>query len=269
MEFFKKIINEIRNTGERPQIETMFKEVEPVLQFAYRFTKEKIKNKSILDYGCGGGYGTEYLSRFTNKLVVGFDIDKKTINVNKTFYSGIDNLIFTDNLNDLSSYDVVVSFQVIEHLNRKDRETYLFNIKKHLKKNGIFVLATVNKNLTSYKLKKPIMPFHVYEFYPQELKAKLEEYFNQVEMYGQISEEIKRLVLDKNYSYQTNYKDGIRIKILRFISQIEIVRIIARHTPLFIKGLFFKHTKDEEKWLLVKKYNLINNSYILIYECRE
>lgn len=272
MIFLKKIINEFRNTGERPLIETIFEEINPVLQFAYKFAKEKTKDNSVLDYGCGGGYGTEYLSRFTNKLVIGFDIDKKTIDRNKIFYSGVDNLIFTNNLNDLNSYGLIVSFQVIEHLNERDMETYLLNIKRCLREDGIFILATVNKNATSYGLKKSVFPFHVHEFYPKELKLKLEEHFDYVKIYGQINKEIKKLVLNKDYSYQTHYQDGMRNKILRFISQIEIVRVMARHIPLFIKGLIllvFLDARDEEEWSLVRRENLINNSYILICECKK
>mgnify|MGYP001099489251 CR=1 FL=1 len=268
MEFFKKIINELRNTGERPQIETMFEEIQPVLQFAYKFAKGKIRNKSILDYGCGGGYGTEYLSRFTNKSVIGFDIDKKTINVNKDFYSSIDNLIFTDNLNNLSSYDVVVSLQVIEHLNRKDMETYLFNIKKYLKENGIFILATVNKNVTSYKLKKPIMPFHIHEFYPTELAKELKKYFRRVKVYGQMTENVMKKTVSGKHCYNKNYDREVKLKILRFISQIGIIRRIVRHIPLFIKSFILGYKSNlREKYILVNDENLIDNSYVLICEC--
>ena len=83
-----------------------------------------IKNKTVLDYGCGGGYGTEYLSRFTRKTVFGFDISNLAISSASSYFSKA-NLKFLTKLPN-RKFDVIVSFQVIEHLN-KDQLIYYLN----------------------------------------------------------------------------------------------------------------------------------------------
>ncbi len=267
----KKIINEVRNTGERPILNTEFEKIDPVLQFAYQFAAKRIeKNHSVLDYGCGGGYGTEYLSRFTGENVVGFDIDKSTIKINNNFYKAKENLKFISSENDLEQCDLVTSFQVIEHLKFGLSKKYLQSIKNLVKENGTFLLATVNKNVTSYNLKHPTMPFHVYEYEPDELKDLLEKYYNSVSCFGQIDNITRKKVGDSNWSFK-NRKKTMNEKILIFISQIRVARAIARHLPLFVKQLFFgekKGSRPRYEYILAMDKKEIDNSYILIYECR-
>lgn len=269
----KKIYFELVNTGERPILNTKFEKIEDVLQFAYKFAAEKIKRSdSVLDYGCGGGYGTEYLSRFTEERVVGFDIDKNTIKINSIFYGKNNNLKFTSDKNILTKYDIIVSFQVIEHMSRKDCDGYLAGIQKLLNDGGIFFLATVNKNVTSYGLKHPIMPFHIYEYGPWELETLLKEYFPQVVCYGQISDVFLKKMKEDGWSYKEKSRK-MKDRMLIFISQFEVVRFVARHLPVFFKQLFFggKSGKNSSKisYKLTSKKEEIENSYITIYECKD
>lgn len=267
-----KIHLELINTGERPILNTKFEEIDAVLQFAYKFAGSRIKNAdSVLDYGCGGGYGTEYLSRFTKGTVVGFDIDKNTISKNCLFYDKNKNLKFTFDKNALIKYDMVVSFQVIEHMGQEDGASYLADIKNSLNNGGTFFLATVNKNITSYELELPIMPFHIYEYGPWELAALLENYFLQVICYGQIDNVSLSKMKEEGWSYRKKNKE-IKNKTLVFISQFEIVRFVARHLPVFLKQLFFggKSRKDAlaVEYKLTSEKEEIENSYITIYECK-
>ena len=86
-QFFRKIYLGLKNTGERPIVETMFEDLRSVFQCVYVFAGTFAQGKSVLDFGCGGGYGAEYLSRFTDENVVGFDIDKPTIRINNRFFN--------------------------------------------------------------------------------------------------------------------------------------------------------------------------------------
>ncbi len=263
---FNRIITELSNTGERPMIGKYFEEINPVLRFAYQQAVPYIKHKSVLDFGCGGGYGTEYLSRFTNKDVLGYDIDIKTIKINKQFFVRNKNLKFTHNKHELEMYDVITSFQVIEHLNEKSIPSYLVDIKEHLTNEGLFICSTVNKLITSNGLKKPIFPFHNYEFTPDELKNMLNRYFTTVTLYGQIAE--KALDMDKNNIAVFN-RQSIRTKILRDISQYELIRFAARRTPLFVKNcLTFSKEEDSKETYRLVQDQLVNYSYILIAICK-
>lgn len=260
---------ELNNTGERPILETKFENINPVLQCAYSYAAKKARGKAVMDYGCGGGYGIEYISHFTTKETVGFDIDKKTIAINKQFYKSVRNLSFTTLLNKKKKFDMVVSFQVIEHIKDSDLDKYLKDIKTmYLKKGGIFLVATVNKNISSYKLKKSILPFHEHEFFPEELKDILKKYYKSVILYGQIDNEMYDRVKKNKFSFD-KVQYSSRFKLIRFLSQIEPVRIIARHIPLFLKNIFTQ-SKEEDRSLTYKLYRnqkIIDNSYVILCEC--
>lgn len=267
-----KIINEIRNNGERPRLNTPFEEMEPAEKFAYIFAAQKIKKGStVLDFGCGSGYGSEYFSRFTKKKVIGYDIDKITIGINNEFYKNVKNLEFLVDPDKLGFYDLIAAFQVIEHIDSKILNLTLKFLKNHLNKVGILIISTVNKNLTSYKLKKPVMPYHVREFTAGELRDLLKQHFRYVKCFGQIEKNIRDKVLKEKWSYKKFYNDGLNVKVLRVISQFEIVRFFARRIPLFLKRLVFPFDKEEvskRSYLLAKSTKEIEHSSSLIYVCK-
>lgn len=263
-QIFNKILQNLSNTGERPIINQKIEEIPNVSSFAYKFASKFIKNKTILDFGCGGGYGTEYLSRFTNKKVFGFDKDKQTIRIAKKFFNENKKINFCDKI-PKKKFDIIVSFQVIEHI--KDRSKYYKNLKKILKPNGYILFSTPNKNITSYNLKKPAMVFHEIEFTPKQLKEELLKYFKVVKIFGQMENEMIKKVTKNNYNYieiARNYP--LRLKITYYISQIEIIRIISRHLPMFIKYLLmgFDKTISTKKYSLVQNKKLIDNSFVII-----
>jgi len=268
--FLNRCLNELKNSGERPLVNSKWEEVNHYLQFAYKIAASKITNStSVIDYGCGGGYGTEYLSRFTKNAVVGFDPDVDTIRQNRTFFKNAANLTFCHDEAKLSRYDVVVFFQVIEHLDREMIPQCLKKIKNLLNDNGVLYLATVNKNISSYKLKKPILPFHIYEFNPRELSDLLSKYFRNVKCYGQIDEELIGKIHAGEWSYSKGYDLGFRNRLVRTVSQIDFIRVIARRTPIFIKNFILGYRGTKQKptnFKLTDVPSEIENSYILIYE---
>lgn len=258
------IIDALSNTGERPVINRKLEEIPDVSSFAYKFASKYVKNKTVFDFGCGGGYGSEYLSRFTNKKVIGFDKDKQTIRIAKKYFNENKNLNFCFKI-PKEKFDVIVSFQVIEHI--KDRTIYYENLKKLLKPNGYILFSTPNKNITSYNLKKPAMVFHEIEFTPQQLEEELSKHFKSIKIFGQIENEIIKQVTKNNYDYIEIAKNySLRLKITYYISQIEIVRIISRHLPMFIKYLLmgFDKTLSTKKYSIVLSKKLIENSFVLI-----
>jgi SAM-dependent methyltransferase len=75
------------------------------------------------------------------------------------------------------SFDLIVSFQVIEHL--EDPSAYLEAISRLLTPDGTALITTPNL-LTSDK----INPFHVHEYQSEELSQCLLPYFDEVKMKG-------------------------------------------------------------------------------------
>ncbi len=159
----------------------------------YKFACKFAKNRKILDYSCGNGYGSYYLSKYANE-VVGIDIDENTIDYCRKKYSK-DNLSFAkispkETTKDLrKKFDYIVSIETIEHI--KDVLFFLRALKTYLKKNGIIFLTTPNNY---QKIYPPKNKFHIYEYDIIELYLKLRKFFPQaqIDIYGFNKTNIRR-----------------------------------------------------------------------------
>jgi len=89
---------------------------------AYKYVEKFVKGKSVLEIGCGTGYGANYLSRLASNLIA-IDVSKKCITHCRTKYKkGKLTFLHASGLSiplKDSSIDVALSFQVIEHIEPK------------------------------------------------------------------------------------------------------------------------------------------------------
>tara|TARA_Y100000589_G_C27114317_1_gene613571 strand:- start:789 stop:1349 length:561 start_codon:yes stop_codon:yes gene_type:complete len=112
-----------------------------------------MKNKTILDLGCGGGLLSEDLSRYDANIIA-VDSSKELIKMANE--RAIKNKIKIDYRNTTiqklaekkNKFDIVISLEVIEHV--KDYRPFLNNIFKCIKPNGILILSTINRTFFSY-----------------------------------------------------------------------------------------------------------------------
>ena len=129
----------------------------------------------VLDLGCGSGYGTAELARGLAH-VVGID----RVWPDPAAREDGAHYLLAD-LRGLplagDTFDLVVSFQVIEHL--EDPAPYLHAIRHLVRPGGTAIITTPNL-LTSDR----VNPYHVHEYEAQELRQVLLEYFGEVEMCG-------------------------------------------------------------------------------------
>lgn len=111
--------------------------------------KKYIKNKDILDFGCGNGDFLSLVKKSKiSKSFTGVEIRNNCIKkLNKL---GIKNIQKIDN--ERKKFDVIFLFHVIEHLT--DPILILRQLKKKLKKNGILIIETPSCNDFLLKFKK-------------------------------------------------------------------------------------------------------------------
>ena len=149
----------------------------------YRFAAKWANKRTVLDLGCGEGYGTKILKRAGASKIIGVDINKEVIKQAKKNYSSksvffqegdAQGLEFKD-----KSFDLVISLELIEHL--QNYKKYLKEVKRVLKTKGVFILSTPNKD--NYRGESS--PFHVKEFSLEELRETLTGLFQKVEIFGQ------------------------------------------------------------------------------------
>ena len=141
------IVSSLRWTGERIIPEEGRYMFERHLK-AYQFAKDFCQDKYALDAGCGEGYGSNLLAEIATKAT-GIDISDEANKHAKNKYvrdnleykiMDVQKLDFEDEL-----FDVVVSFQVIEHLH--DAVKFLEEVKRVLKKGGLAIISTPNKSM--------------------------------------------------------------------------------------------------------------------------
>jgi ubiquinone/menaquinone biosynthesis C-methylase UbiE len=154
----------------------------------YLYSTLFCKDKVVLDVACGEGYGSYLLSKYSKK-VVGIDIDYDVINFASREYINNNLEFIVGNVNNLPIkgkciFDLIVSFETIEHINEKNQIKLLTEVKRLLKPGGVLIISTPNKSLYTDVLKNK-NKFHVKEFYLNEFSDFLKKYFKNVKIKGQ------------------------------------------------------------------------------------
>ncbi len=154
----------------------------------YTFVNKNAENKQVLDAGCGDGYGSAYLSKKA-RFVYGIDYEPAVVAKAQSKYQA-DNLQYLPmdvlelKFND-REFDLICSFQVIEHIPEELILEYLGQLKRVLKDSGTLYLSTLNldkvmKSPLTYKKNAA----HCKEFRLEELQEILSKTFSQVTVYG-------------------------------------------------------------------------------------
>lgn len=143
-------------------------------------------DKRILDYGCGTGHGTALLASECTQGI-GIDVSSEAIAYETAHYAQpglsflpVDKaekspLPFTS-----GAFNVVLSFQVIEHIHRLD--LYLTEIKRVVAPGGLVLLATPDRSSRLFPFQKPWNRWHVREFSDVQLARLLGLYFEDIQI---------------------------------------------------------------------------------------
>ncbi|CEA12804.1 class I SAM-dependent methyltransferase [Methanobacterium formicicum] len=214
---------------------------------AYQFAKDYIKNKNILEVGCGNGYGTHYLASYAKKISA-IDISEQNIQYCKENYSKSNIEYIMGNGIDLpfekNTFDTIISFQVIEHISPKLVHLYLKEIKRVLKEDGIFILTTPNKKLRLLPFQKPWNPEHMIEYNNKEIEKLVKPYFDETKIYGLCaSEDI--------FSIEYNRVKQSYLRIFLINPAVSIFKKFK-----FIKGSEMKKNKYNLSNFTLNKYSM-------------
>jgi len=143
------------------------------------------KGKRVLDIASGEGYGSEIISK-TAKNVIGVDISFEAVSHAQNKYKK-NNLNFvvgscTSIPFEDSFFDVVVSFETLEHLDAQD--SMLKEIKRVLCTNGVLIISTPDKDEYSNKGDYTNI-FHKKELSKDDFLILIGKYFLNTNLYGQ------------------------------------------------------------------------------------
>lgn len=152
----------------------------------YAFALGLARGKRVLDAACGEGYGSAMLASAAAS-VLGVDVAPDAIAHAKARYGTQANLRFSHmdcTALDVpaASFDMVVSFETIEHV-AAQREL-IAGFARALTAEGLLIVSSPDKRTYS-DISGFRNEFHVRELYRDELLALLGEHFPQVRLYGQ------------------------------------------------------------------------------------
>jgi SAM-dependent methyltransferase len=141
--------------------------------------------RDILDVGCNVGYGTRRFLAAAGR-VAGVDVSPRAIEAaTATAVDGRPEFLTIDGLSlpfPDASFDLVVSFQVIEHV--LDPLPFLDEIIRISRPGGAVILTTPNAATRLYPGMAPWNRFHVREYRASELAELLRSRFAQVQVLG-------------------------------------------------------------------------------------
>lgn len=152
----------------------------------YAFVLSLARGKRVLDAACGEGYGSALLARVADD-VTGIDLDEATIAHAATRYAGVPRLRLRQGSvtaieADDAAFDLIVSFETIEHL--LEQERMLDEFRRVLKPDGLLVISSPDREAYNADAVEP-NPYHVRELDREEFLALLRSRFPAVQLYGQ------------------------------------------------------------------------------------
>ncbi len=157
------INNNNKNTYESDDVVEGYRSIDlqpPEVMIFYQY-KVKLQDKSILDIGCGTGRTTHYLSQFTNQYCA-IDYSSRMVAACKQSYPDVpvtqNDVCDLTNFADSSFDNALFSYNGIDYLDQKSRLKGMSEIHRILKKNGLFIFSTHNRDFLD-KLPRPTLQF--------------------------------------------------------------------------------------------------------------
>ncbi len=155
--------------------------------FAKHFAETLHRPLTILDAGCGAGYGSAELAGIAG-TVTGADISAEAVGHARAQYgsanvrfvqAACEALPFAD-----AAFDLITAFEVIEHLDRW--QELLAEANRALKPNGILLVSTPNRDYyAESRGDAGPNPFHRHEFDYEEFRQALGKVFAEVHIWTQ------------------------------------------------------------------------------------
>jgi ubiquinone/menaquinone biosynthesis C-methylase UbiE len=147
----------------------------------YRFAASYCRGKRVLDVATGTGYGADILSTQGAAEVVAVDRNDQALAYARQRYGGQAISWVRGDAYALdfdTRFDVVVSYETIEHL--KEPERFVSECKRVLAPGGLYIVSTPLNTGGPF-----VSIHHELEFNPTEFKELLGRHFSSIEMFGQ------------------------------------------------------------------------------------
>ena len=153
---------------------------EQFLEWILPLQKKDLKNKKILDAGCGIGRNSYYCIKFGAKEVYLFDVEQSTVNIAKENLKNYENAhVFEDSIYTLESisddsFDLVMSIGVIHHLS--EPQLAISKLFSKVKKDGKLLIWVYGYEGNEFLIKL----LKILRFFTTRLPYKLVEFLGKI-----------------------------------------------------------------------------------------
>ena len=233
----------------------------------YNFVIPYVKGKNILEFGCGSGYGSHILADHCQHITA-VDISSESILYAQDNYKS-ENLVFKQISNienhplefDDDSFDVIISFQVIEHLSND--KAYINQLYRVLKENGKIIIVTPNKTYRLYSFQKPWNMYHIKEYNMKELSNTISNKFKIIDsLYMSARKDLIKMEINRTKKMRflalpfTIFfiPEKIRIALLSFLKKITL----KKHKSTTNTSVNNYDFNTEDIYMTKSKINSIN-----------
>ena len=233
----------------------------------YNFVIPYVKGKNILEFGCGSGYGSHILADHCQHITA-VDISSESILYAQDNYKS-ENLVFKQISNienhplefDDDSFDVIISFQVIEHLSND--KAYINQLHRVLKENGKIIIVTPNKTYRLYSFQKPWNMYHIKEYNMKELSNTISNKFKIIDsLYMSARKDLIKMEINRTKKMRflalpfTIFfiPEKIRIALLSFLKKITL----KKHKSTTNTSVNNYDFNTEDIYMTKSKINSIN-----------
>jgi 2-polyprenyl-3-methyl-5-hydroxy-6-metoxy-1,4-benzoquinol methylase len=151
---------------------------------AYHFVGRFLRGLDVLDYGCGTGYGMNFLYRTAGvRSIRGLDPSPEAIQYCQTAYPDLAaQFALLGPSTGGGSFDAIVCFQTIEHI--ADDTAAIGVLRGLLRPGGRLFLSTPNLGAPGPRATPLLSGFHVREYHLEELRRLCRTAFAHVEELG-------------------------------------------------------------------------------------
>lgn len=217
--------------------------------------KESIK---ILDWGCGKGELIDYLKNY-NFNCYGVEISKFKMQEKNLEYKNNNEKIFLININNKThfesdSFDIIITNQVIEHIDNKD--SFLLEINRILKKGGIsYNILPAKYRINEVHLKMPFI-----HWFPKNIFRKYIIFFFSLFKYNHWPECLNSEFKDKvNYYYNYSINKTFYLDANKLFNKFQNTGFYVIDNPInikFLNNVFFRFLRNKFvsiEFLAIKK----------------
>lgn len=150
---------------------------------SYQWAAPFVAGRRVLDFGCGSGYGSAELAQSALSVDAVDSSREAILHAASRFQAGNLHFAAIDSQRALpfadGTFDVVVSFQVVEHVFDDDR--YIAEARRVLTPGGLLLLITPDRAHRLLPFQRPWNRWHVREYDAKGLAALVRRHFAMVE----------------------------------------------------------------------------------------